>query len=448
MEISRAFSGYADRRMPRIFLLGVVQGLPWVFIGSALSLWLRESGMDRTTVGFAGLIFSVYAVNFLWAPLIDRLSIPFLAPRFGARKAWVLLCQAVIIACLLAWSLLNPVAHLGLVVGLGLVLAIASASQDISVDALRIEQIGKSEGGAMAAGAATMVIGWWSGYKLGGFMQLGIADQLERAGVGNYWQWSFIAMAGLVLLIALAVTLIPERPRERRKPAPESAANGTGSAIRWLRETAVEPFWAFFARNGWKLALGLLAFIFLFKIGEAFMGRMSIVFYREIGFSKTDIGIFSKGLGWLTTVVFTLIGGWVSMRSGTLRALVLSGVAMAGTNLLFSVLAWVGPSTALFAVAVVLDDLAAAFANVAFVAFISLLVDRRYTATQYALLASIGTAGRTLLASSSGAMVDALNGDWGMFFVITALMVVPSLVLLWRIAPAVAVFRRPSQGRA
>ena len=157
---------------------------------------------------------------------------------------------------------------------------------------------------------------------------------------------------------------------------------------------------------------------------------MSLVFYKEIGFSKSDIALYSKALGWITTIVFTLIGGAIAMRSGIVKTLIIAGIAMAATNILFSVLAWAGPSTGLFALAVILDDLAAAFATVAFVTFISLLVDRSFTATQYALLASVGTAGRTLLASSSGAMVDGLGGNWGLFFIITALMVLPSLICL------------------
>ena len=182
-----------------------------------------------------------------------------------------------------------------------------------------------------------------------------------------------------------------------------------------------------------SVALGILGFIFLFKIGEAFLGRMSIIFYNELGFSKNEIAFYSKGIGWITTVMFTLLGGLFAIRMGLLKAMFVSGIVMALTNLMFSVLAWVGQSEFLFAFAVLLDDLAAAFATVAFVAFISALVDRTYTATQYALLASIGTAGRTLFASSSGAMVDWLNGDWGIFFVITSLMVIPSLVCLYLI---------------
>ena len=178
-------------------------------------------------------------------------------------------------------------------------------------------------------------------------------------------------------------------------------------------------------------AIGIISFIFLFKIGEAFLGRMSVIFYKEIGFSKSDIALYSKTFGWITTVIFTLLGGMFAIRSGVIKSMFLAGILMALTNVLFSFLAWSDKSYLLFAIAVILDDMAAAFATVAFVAFISLLVDRNYTATQYALLASLGTAGRTTLASSSGALVDWLNGDWGIFFIITAIMVIPSLVLLY-----------------
>ena len=171
------------------------------------------------------------------------------------------------------------------------------------------------------------------------------------------------------------------------------------------------PIIIFFNNTGFSVSLAILSFVFLFKICLVFLGRMSIIFYKEIGFTKSDIAIYSKTLGWITTVIFTLLGGLFVIRSGVLKAMFLAGIVMACTNLLFSVLAWSDKSELLFAIAVIFDDIAAAFATVAFVAFISLLVDRSYTATQYALLASIGTAGRTTLASSSGALVDWLNGD-------------------------------------
>jgi PAT family beta-lactamase induction signal transducer AmpG len=201
----------------------------------------------------------------------------------------------------------------------------------------------------------------------------------------------------------------------------------------WITGTVVGPVSSFFKKNGFNIALAILAFIFLFKIGEAFLGRMSVIFYKEIGFTKSDIALYSKGLGWITTVIFTLLGGLFAIRSGVIKAMFVSGILMASTNLLFSILAWSGKSELLFAIAVIFDDMAAAFATVAFVAFISMLVDRTYTATQYALLASIGTAGRTTLAASSGALVDWLNGDWGVFFILTSVMVIPSLIFLYMI---------------
>jgi len=209
------------------------------------------------------------------------------------------------------------------------------------------------------------------------------------------------------------------------------SSNIITSFIAWITGTVSGPIISFFKKNGFAIAVGILGFVFLFKIGEAFLGRMSIVFYKEIGFSKGQIAIYSKTLGWITTVIFTLLGGIFAMRSGTVRTMFIAGIFMALTNLLFAVLYWTGKSEWLFAFAVIADDITAAFATVAFVAFISLLVDRTYTATHYALLASVGTLGRTTLASSSGALVDWLNGDWGIFFIMTAIMVIPSLICLW-----------------
>ena len=433
MDLSTILRGYYDRRMFRIFLIGMISGFPWVLIGSALTLWLREDGISRTAVGFAGLIFSVYAINFLWAPLIDRIKVPILGDRLGHRKAWIVLFQLAIIIALFMWSSLSPTQDLTLIVALGLVMAIASASQDITLDAFRIEQVRANETASMTAGAAITVIGWWTGFKLGGLILLNVADSFEASGDVMYWQNTFIVMIALMVAMNIGLFFIPENPPEKQNPLPKD--NMVNAAAVWIKDTVVTPLTGFFVANGLKIGIAILAFVFLFKIGEAFMGKMSIVFYKELGFSKSQIGLYSKGLGWITTVVFTLIGGLVAMRFGSVKALLYAGIAMASTNILFSVLAWVGPNTALFAFAIIADDLAGAFSNVAFVAFISLLVDRRYTATQYALLASIGTAGRTFFASSSGLLVDKLDGDWGLFFIITAVMVIPALILLWKLGP-------------
>ena len=436
-----SLSVYKDIRMVRILLLGSISGFPWVLIASSLSLWLKEEGLSRSTIGWAGLIFGVYAFNYLWAPIIDRIQIPLLTKKLGHRRGWIVLMQSLILLSLFLWSIINPTENLALVITVGLLIAVASATQDITVDALRIEQIGENEGGAMAAGAAMAVVGWWSGYKLGGVLSLFSAEFLENAGFENYWQLTFLILGILIILMNIGLMFIHETGHEDRRikqlendkliSSKFIKQNIFTLSLSWVAGTIGGPISSFFKKNGFQIAIGILSFVFLFKVGEAFLGRMSIIFYKEIGFSKSDIAIYSKTLGWITTVIFTLLGGLFVIRSGVLKAMFLAGIIMASTNLLFSLLAWSDKSELLFAIAVIFDDIAAAFATVAFVAFISLLVDRAYTATQYALLASIGTAGRTTLASSSGALVDWLNGDWGTFFILTALMVIPSLIILW-----------------
>jgi len=442
-SFTETFSVYFDPRMIKILLLGAISGFPWVIIGSSLSLWLKEDGLSRSTIGWAGLIFAVYAFNYLWAPIIDRVRIPWLTDKVGHRRGWIVLMQTIILICLVCWSLINPTANLTLVISIGLIIAIASATQDITVDALRIEQIGEHEGKSMQAGAAMAVVGWWTGYKLGGVIALNAAEFFQKIGFENYWQITFLILGTVIIGCNIGLMFINETQSIDRNSSQkqtekliEQKLGSSGiitKSVAWITVTVVGPVSSFFKKNGFNIALAILAFIFLFKIGEAFLGRMSVIFYKEIGFTKSDIALYSKGLGWITTVIFTLLGGLFAIRSGVIKAMFVSGILMASTNLLFSVLAWSGKSELLFAIAVIFDDMAAAFATVAFVAFISMLVDRTYTATQYALLASIGTAGRTTLAASSGALVDWLNGDWSVFFILTAIMVVPSLIFLYMI---------------
>ncbi len=442
-SLSESFSVYLDYRMIKILLLGAISGFPWVIIGSSLSLWLKEDGLSRSTIGWAGLIFAVYAFNYLWAPIIDRIRIPWLTSKVGHRRGWIITMQSIILISLICWSLINPTANLALVISVGLIIAIASATQDITLDALRIEQIGEHEGKSMQAGAAMAVVGWWTGYKLGGVIALNTAEFFQNLGLENYWQITFLILGMVIILCNICLMFVKEpQPLDRAESQRKTdkiiekklgSSNIIAKTIAWLTGTVIGPVLSFFKKNGFKIALAILGFVFLFKIGEAFLGRMSVIFYKEIGFTKSDIALYSKGIGWITTVIFTLLGGLFAIRSGVIKAMFVSGILMASTNLLFSLLAWSGKSELLFAIAVIFDDMAAAFATVAFVAFISMLVDRTYTATQYALLASIGTAGRTTLAASSGALVDWLNGDWGIFFIITALMVIPSLIFLYMI---------------
>jgi len=463
-----SFKVYKDIRMVRILLLGAISGFPWVLIGSSLSLWLKEEGLSRSTIGWAGLIFGVYAFNYLWAPIIDRIQIPFLTKKLGHRRGWIVLMQIAILLCLVVWSYINPTENLALLITVGLIIAIASATQDITVDALRIEQINENEGKSMAAGAAMAVVGWWTGYKLGGVIALFTAEYFENMGIVDYWQTTFLILGVVVILMNIGLMFVHEpieTDRQSKQRETDQMIEGKlgfsniiTSFIAWITGTIGGPIISFFKKNGFAIAVGILGFVFLFKIGEAFLGRMSIVFYKELGFSKGQIAIYSKTLGWITTVVFTLLGGIFAMRVGTIKTMFVAGIMMALTNLLFALLASTGKSELLFAFAVIADDITAAFATVAFVAFISLLVDRTYTATQYALLASIGTAGRTLLASTSGALVDGLEkggsislnflpnifrfiditipipsvqNPWAVFFIITTVMVIPSLICLW-----------------
>lgn len=431
---------FLEVRMLKIFLLGIISGFPWVLIGSSLSLWLKEEGLSRSTIGWAGAIFAVYAINYLWAPLVDKLKIFWLTKKIGHRKSWILLMQSFIGISLLIWSNIDPEKNLFFIILIGLLIAIFSSTQDISIDALRIEQIKSNENNIMAAAASMVVMGWWTGFKIGGLVSLFISDYFEKIGFHNYWQITFIFLFFILMLLNFLLLTIEEKSKNLSNKnklnfLKNSKISIFGKQINfilsWMFETIISPIYDFFKKNGLSIGIGLLAFLFLFKIGEAFLGRMSLIFYKEIGFTKSDIGIFSKGLGWITTVLFTLIGGFLTIKFGLVRSIFIAGIFMAITNLLFSLLFWTGKNYVIFSIAVILDDLAAAFATVAFVAFISVLVNRQYTATQYALLASIGTLGRTTLASSSGSLVDYLNGDWGLFFIITCLMVVPSLVLIF-----------------
>ncbi len=503
---NNALPNYLDKRCLRIFSLGIASGFPWVLIGSMLSIALKEHGFSRTTIGFTGLIFGVYSINFLWAPLVDRVRLPIIG-KLGQRRSYILLGQAAITLCCLLLSNLDFGSDINTVVVLCLIIAIASASQDIAIDAYRIDSLPDNEPDYQASGAAMATAGWWTGYAGLGFLPFFLSDvshiswadlyglmaiipialmgitlmapepksqqreesQLEET--QHYFNampsiskkrkvilvfsllspigvilWAFFDFIGLPesiwqtpIALLLALTLISiiiiqlnqlERLLSTSNPLKKSRSR-IDNTLSWLLVTLASPIKDFFNRSGTKAAISLLLFIFLFKIGEAFLGRMSIVFYKEVGFSNLDIGLYSKLMSWAVAIVFAGIGGWFVHKKGIYYMLVMSGIAMASSNLMFALMALHGPSETLFALTVLIDGFTTAWSTVAFVTFISLLCSRAFTATQYALLASLGTLGRTLLSSSSGLLVDWLDGNWVVFFVLTSLMVLPALVLLW-----------------
>ena len=496
-----------------IFFFGIASGFPWVMIGSAMSGWLKDEGLSRSSIGLFGLIFACYTINFLWSPLADRVKIPLLSNKFGLRRSWIILTQSVIVVATLQLSQLNPQHQLHLLALVGLIIALAGATQDIAIDAYRIDILSKQKNEAMAAGSAMATSGWWTGFAGLGSIPFILASKPE-------WQWNdvFFVLAGMMLVLmttvfvivepksnrehilndiqqkyvkilpnytfhALKVTLIipaiigaifygnvgyPGLPQSlvsfqfwlltltvvvllvvlihqlttlnkqlildtTEKPLHQLPVKRLHKFTAWLLATMVAPIQEFFDRNGTKLALSILMFIFLFKIGEAYLGRMSIVFYREVGFSNEDIAYYSKLINWSTTIVFSLIGSVFTIRFGILRGLFIGGVAMAASNLLFAAMAMVGPNKALFAVTVFVDGFTSAWGSVAFVALLSVLCNKTFTASQYALMASLGTFGRVMLGSYSGIFVDWLDGNWALFFIMTSMMVIPSLLFLYSI---------------
>jgi PAT family beta-lactamase induction signal transducer AmpG len=429
---------YLDRRVWVIFILGFASGFPWVLIGSAMSAWLKEAGLTRSAIGFFGSIFVVYAINFLWAPLLDRLRPPLLG-RFGQRRSWLLMMLLIMYVAVLFLARTDPATTLWWTSAIALIIAFASATQDISIDAYRIETIRPDEQHLIPIGSAMATSGWWTGYSLPGAFAFYYADA-----DGVNWSDVYVALSFILIALMVFVLFIKEPASNRKRLQADieaaymqkisdlSDSSKLQRILAWLAVTIAEPLAEFFRRNGVKLALSILAFVFLFKIGEAFLGRMSIVFYKEVGFSNSEIATYSKLIGWWVTIVFAILGSFINTRFGILKGLLIGGIAMAASNLMFSVIAHYGPNTNLFAAAVVVDGFTGAFATVAFVSFITSLTSRTYTATQYALLASLGNLGRTVVSSSSGVMVDGLDGNWSLFFIITALMVIPSiLILLW-----------------
>jgi PAT family beta-lactamase induction signal transducer AmpG len=338
--------------------------------------------------------------------------------------------QGCVVLLCLVMSQLTADQDLFYVALIGLLIAIASATQDIAIDGFRIDCIAQDDKDGMSAASSVATAGWWTGYGGLGAIPFFLADMTS-------WTWPniYLLLGALMALLMCATCLANEPQIDREALLEKITAKDTKQSpvFHWIQTTLVTPFAEFFNRNGVKLAASFLLFIFLFKIGEAFLGRMSIVFYKEIGFSNSDIATYSKLLNWWVTIVFSMLGGLVNIRYGIYRGLMIAGVAMAASNLLFALIAQTGPSTSLLAITVIVDGFTGAWSTVAMVAFISLLCNRAFSATQYALMASLSVAGRTLVASSSGFVVDSLEGNWSLFFILTAVMVIPSLCFLYSI---------------
>lgn len=439
-RLREAAALYGDRRLATILALGFASGLPSPLVFSNLSIWLRDAGVSRTDIGLFALVATPYAINFLWAPLIDRLPLPWLTARFGRRRGWMLATQVLLMAAVALLATRSPGEALLPVALCALCVSAASATQDIVIDAYRVEIL---EPARYGAGSAVAIWGWHLGGTLvGGAGGLYLADAFG-------WQAAYGALALAVLVGMVAVLLAAEPPR--RVDADAAAAEAAGRALagrlhgrsagllRWLHGAVVAPLVEFARRPGWWV---ILAFVFVFKLGDALLGRMAGIFYRELGFGLDEIAAVAKVYGLTANAVGILVGGWMVARLGTLRALLAGGLAAAATNVVYAVLASAGRDSATFVAAVVADNFTGGLATVAFVAYLSGLCNLAFTATQYALLASLGNLARIWFSASAGAAVDALDGDWATFFLGTAVVALAGLPLL-----AVIMRRYPESAR-
>ncbi len=420
-----------DKRFLTILFFGFCSGFPYVLTGSVLTLWLQETGFSRSTIGFIGAVGTVYAINWMWAPFVDRIKLPILHRLFGQRRSWILLCQMAIALMLFAISFGDPRENLVYVTLIAVAIAAFGATLDIAVDAYRITIFSRAEMDAKMPYAAAMATsGWWAGY---GFIGGAFALALGGETIGLDWPVVYRSLILLYVLIIGLVIASPEPVIEEADLIPEiEAQEGQRSLSAWVTKYFIGPFKEFFDRCGFRLAFAVLLFLLVFKLGEAMLGRMSLVFYVELGFTTDQISFYQKFFGGLVTAGFSILAAMVNTRFGVIRGLFIAGVAMAAANLLYALLAIVGPSTNLLMVTLIIDNFFVAFSTVAFVSFVSYFTSRTYTGTQYALMVSISNLGRTTLAAGSGALVDFLNGDWTTFFVLTSLMVIPGLcLLLW-----------------
>lgn len=432
-------SVYFTRRMAVVFALGVCSGLPNGLITGSLGVWLRDYGLTRTEIGVVGLVGLVYAINFLWAPLLDRLRPPGLG-RFGRRRSWIVLFQACLVIALAQLLGVDPLENLrGLVLVIAAI-AILSASQDVVIDAYRVEYLRPDE---YAAGSAMATMGWLTGATvLAGFTTLHLSGSLG-------WPMAYLVV-GCVLLAGPVVLMLAGEPRIAEEVLRRDAGQPWRTRV---RDTLVAPFLEFLSRpHAWLV----LAFILLFKLGEAMIGRMTGVFYIDTGFTPAEIANYSKVLGTVAMLAGGAVGGVIAKRYGLFKALLGSSIAMAATNLLYAWLAVAGKDFGILALAVVADNFTTGLSLSIFVAFVSSLCNVAFTATQYALLASLANFAMRGAASLGGFTVDWLERSqwvagsaqaWATFFVITALMAVPGIVLLVMLGSRLPEMRPPESGR-
>lgn len=412
---------YLEAPTLRMLFLGFSAGLPLLLVLGTLGFRLREAGIDRTTIGFLSWVGLAYGVKWMWAPLVDRLPIPLLTRWLGRRRSWLLLSQVLIALGLAGMALTDPKLALDPVVWFAVMVAFASATQDIALDAFRIESAGTERQGALAAAYQT-------GYRLAmiwaGAGVLWIAARAEIADAAAYqhvaWRTAYLAMA-LSMGVGMVTVLLSPEPVGRPLPPSRNFAE-------WLRGALVDPFADFIRRYRWHAAL-ILGLIAIYRISDVVMGIMANPFYVDMGYTKEEVATVSKFFGVVMTLVGAFLGGALSLRLGVMRTLMLGAVLSAATNLLFAWLAGRGHDVMGLVFVVSADNLSGGIASAAFVAYLSSLTNIQYSATQYALFSSMMLLLPKWLAGFSGKFVDAFG--YAPFFVSTAVLGVPVLLLVW-----------------
>ena len=415
-----AWHVYLEPAAWRMLCLGFAAGLPLLLVLGTLSFRLREAGIDRSTIGFLSWVGLAYAFKWVWSPLVDRMPLPLLTRWLGRRRSWLLLAQSMVMAGLVGMALLDPQAALEPVVYCALLVAFGSATQDIALDAFRIESANAEHQAALAATYQT-------GYRLAmiwaGAGVLWIAARAAGSDNTSYqhaaWQTAYLVMAASMSLGVITVLLSPE---PARLPLPH-----TRSASEWLQGALIAPFAEFFQRYRWQAVL-VLSLIAVYRISDVVMGIMANPFYVDMGYSKDEVAAVTKVFGVIMTLVGAFVGGVMSMHWGVMRILMLGAVLSALTNLLFAWLATRGHDLTALIWVVSADNLASGIASAAFIAYLSSLTNVNYSATQYALFSSMMLLAPKWLAGFSGVFVDSYGYE--AFFNSTALLGVPVLLLV------------------
>ncbi len=426
-----ALGSYARPQVMAMLFLGFSAGLPFLLVFSTLSAWLAQAGIEARTIGMLSWVGLTYSIKFFWAPVIDRLPLPLLTRLLGRRRGWMLVAQCGLAAGLLGLSLHDPSTQLGSMIGFALLVAFSSATQDIVIDAWRIEAAPQSEQGAMSAA-----------YQLGYRIALLVAGAGCLFLAAEYgWHQAYRVMGALVA-VGLLTTLLIREPVTDRSRIPQLEQRAEAWMLRnahlpmplrhagaWFVGAVIGPFVDFFERNGLRLAVLILCFVGLFRLTDITMGVMANPFYLSVGYSLKEVAAIAKGFGVAMTILGAFLGGLAVARYGATKTLIIGGVLVILSNLTFATLAYLGtPSVTGLAVVISADNLSGGLAGSAFIAYLSGLTNTAYTATQYALFSSLFTLPGKIVAGFSGYVVEAIGYPW--FFVYTSALGVPALLLV------------------